>query len=421
VYYAPSANYAPNAAEIAAYTQIFNDISAIANISFVLGTPANADIVLNAGTGAQMAAEMGVSASSLGVAHTPGGNVVAGDQQSWVFANRDAYNVNGLNKGGYDYITWLHEIGHALGLAHPHDNGGTSTIYPGVTGPFGSYGTGNLNQGIFTTMSYNDGWSPSSGTMPKQYGWQATMMAFDVAALQLLYGANYNTATGNDYYVLGDTAGAGAMYKCIWDAGGTDAIYYAGNNGVLLDLRAATLTTGYGAGGFVSYATTTSLVYSAFTIANGVTVENAFSGNGADTLVGNDSGNWLFSSAGNDSIYGLGGADYAHGGSGNDIIFGGGGNDQLVGSLGNDYLIGEAGTDYFNVAYEMVAGELDYFIDFTYGTDYVLVPTSMQGAVFFFQSGTSAYGYGALGGGTYYLFGAANSTVAQLQASTFYI
>ena len=73
IVYAPSTTYAPNPAEVAAYTQIFNDIASIVNITFVLGNTTNADIVLNAGTGAQMAAEMGVVATSLGVANTPGG------------------------------------------------------------------------------------------------------------------------------------------------------------------------------------------------------------------------------------------------------------------------------------------------------------------------------------------------------------
>ena len=39
----------------------------------------------------------------------------------------------GLEQGGYGFITMIHEVGHGLGLAHPHDRGGTSTVFPGVT------------------------------------------------------------------------------------------------------------------------------------------------------------------------------------------------------------------------------------------------------------------------------------------------
>lgn len=41
--------------------------------------------------------------------------------------------IDSFEIGGFDYITLIHELGHGLGLAHPHDNGGFSTIFSGVT------------------------------------------------------------------------------------------------------------------------------------------------------------------------------------------------------------------------------------------------------------------------------------------------
>jgi serralysin len=421
VYAAAGGSNAPTTAETTAYMSVFRNISAVCNITFQQGTTGTADLLLYSVTASEMQSLIGDS-NTLGLADFPGYyESTIGDYQSSVFVNRNAYSSNSLNAGGYDYITWLHEIGHALGLAHPHDTGGGSTIYSGVSGPFNSYGLGNLNQGIFTTMGYNDGWDQYfSSSMPKQYGWQSTMMAFDVAALQYLYGANYNTATGNDGYVLSDYAGIGSSYQCIWDAGGWDQIYYGGSYGCLIDLRAATLDPNgsYGAGGFASYVYSP-LAYSLFTIANGVTVEQAYSGSGNDTIIGNDALNYLYSNGGNDTVYGLGGNDFIWAGTGTDTVLGGAGNDSIFGAGGNDYLVGDAGNDAFNLYYDVAPGGFDYIADLTFATDYVLLPTAYNGQVYFYVYQGAAYGYVAQGASSY-VFGAAGLTAAQLQASTFY-
>ena len=51
------------------------------------------------------------------------------------------------------------------------------------------------------------------------------------------------------------------------------------------------------------------------------------------------------STAGNDTINGLGGNDYIGGGLGNDSIYGGNGNDELLGEDGNDSISGDGGDD----------------------------------------------------------------------------
>ncbi|MEZ5715571.1 MAG: hypothetical protein R3D85_10620 [Paracoccaceae bacterium] len=116
----------------------------------------------------------------------------------------------------------------ALGLAHPHDTGGTSTVMAGVTGAFDSYGTYDLNQGVFTIMSYNAGWfTGPAGTTPPAggaYGELGGPMALDIAALQENYGANGNTNGGDNIYVLPSTNASGTYFSAIWDTGGRDAI-----------------------------------------------------------------------------------------------------------------------------------------------------------------------------------------------------
>src|SRR5690606_25137487 len=72
--------------------------------------------------------------------------------------NNEEWIDGGLAVGGIDYVTLLHEIGHGMGLAHPHDSAGGSLIMNGVTPEFDDFGDFDLNQGIYTVMSYNDGW-----------------------------------------------------------------------------------------------------------------------------------------------------------------------------------------------------------------------------------------------------------------------
>ena len=115
---------------------------------------------------------------------------------------------------------------------------GGSTIMTGVSSDMGDLGTYNLNQGIFTTMSYNDGWQTAPhGSPPSEgYGYQSTMMALDIAVLQSKYGANTSHATGNNSYVLPGSNGTGTYYEAIWDAGGTDEITYGGSRRTYIDL-----------------------------------------------------------------------------------------------------------------------------------------------------------------------------------------
>ena len=277
---------------------------------------------------------------SLGRFHPPGTSDEGIGYFNWQGTGWDYENGN--QQGDYGFVTMIHELGHGLGLAHPHDDGGGSSIYPGVTSASGDTGDYALNQGIYTTMTYNDGLTASGGDPDTlDYGYQGTPMAFDIAAVQYLYGANTNYKKGNNTYFLPTANASGTFYSSIWDTGGTDKISGLGASaGVDINLNDATLNIadGAGAGGYLS---SVSGIFGGFTIANGVVIENADGSDFNDEIIGNEFNNNLFGDDGNDTLVG---------GSGNDTLTGGSGDDRLVG-YGNgteyDVLTGGGGIDTF--------------------------------------------------------------------------
>jgi serralysin len=231
----------------------------------------------------------------------------------------------GLEQGGYGFNTLIHEFGHGLGLAHPHDDGGGSEILPGVDDEKDP-GDFLMNMGVWTMMSYVDGWfaHPNGNIEEMAYSNIATPMAWDIAVLQAKYGANTSYRAGDDVYLLPASDGPGTYYASLWDTGGADWISAGDALAVTIDLRPATLQYGPGSAGWVSFAQG---VHGGFTIANGVVIENAAGGGGNDLLIANDADNILQGLAGADSLYGLVGDDVLNGGAGDDRLEGGDGFD----------------------------------------------------------------------------------------------
>lgn len=377
-------------AELAAIASAMAAIEAVCNVHFVeASSQAGADIIWARVNNTD-------ARGNLGWANPPGTafSLVLQDSQSLIAVNYQLYSPAHpdpalLVPGGYDYITYIHELGHALGLAHPHDTGGGSTIFPGVTASSGDYGNFDMNQGIFTMMSYNDGWrtGPLGGSPSMTCGYEAGPMALDIAALQAMYGANISTHAGNDSYLLPTADATGIGYSCIWDAGGDDTIV-GGDLGNVIDLRAATLQAAPGGGGWISFAAN---VHGGFTIARDVLIENAIGGAGADSIQGNTTANDLQGGGGADTIHGAagndlvsggsendllwgdGGADRLLGGDGDDLLYAGTGNDLLTGGAGRDVLIGGGGADrfVFTSVLDSTAGTIDRIRDFAPGQDVI--------------------------------------------------
>ncbi len=271
------------------------------------------------------------------------------------------WDPGGLAVGGYGFYTFIHELAHGLGGAHPHDTGGGSGLFPGVTSSSDT-GTNDQNQGFFTVLSYNAGWptvQDPEGDRIADYGYSGTPGAYDIALFQYYYGANQTHNHGNSTYVVPES---GALVT-IWDTGGIDRIIYNGSADAIINLNSATLDGTATGGGSPSYLPDTreQSYYGAFAIAadfmnaladegteTGVIIENGIGGLGDDTVTGNGVANRLGGRSGNDSLLGLAGDDTLIGGAGDDALQGGQDNDRLNGGGDNDTLDGGAGDDILN-------------------------------------------------------------------------
>jgi Ca2+-binding RTX toxin-like protein len=301
--------------EIAQAMAALGEFSNIANITFSRTTvQADAEfiLVLDDNELADIVGEMGVPGTIIEGIGTFDGNYAGWSTRAGGAAPGDA-----IDKGGYGWDTMLHEFGHGVGLTHPHDDFLGSPIMHGVSDAE-DRGDFDLNQGIYTVMTYNSGWETApqgeptkpDGKLDARFGWAGTPMALDIAVIQQKYGANTSYHTGNDTYTLPSVDQTGTFYSSIWDAGGIDTIRAGVTTAsCIIDLRAATLRYEQGGGGWVSYQAG---IHGGFTIANGVVIENGIGGSGDDQITGNAADNVLDGSAGADALIG---------GIGNDTYF----------------------------------------------------------------------------------------------------
>ncbi|MBX3486154.1 M10 family metallopeptidase [Phenylobacterium sp.] len=301
----------------------------------------------------------------------------------------DDYKDDSADFGDFLYATFLHELGHALGLKHPFD--GVSTL------------PAEFDTTRYTVMSYTDfadsslrwfelrGDSLIASTFALQ---PSTPMLLDIIAIQGIYGASTREATGDDTYRIDQS---NAFMATLVDEGGVDTLdLQSHTRASRIDLTPGAYSSialnpiatqvaywqamfpGFSPG-FIAdyldrpdtYTWTDNLATSPQTV-----IENVLGGAGADTILGNAADNSISGGAGSDSIAGGAGADTILGGSagpggnylrgdegddslvggddfddingnmGNDTVMTGGGDDFCVGGKDNDLLFGGAGDDY---------------------------------------------------------------------------
>lgn len=192
--------------------------------------------------------------------------------------------------GRHGFVTFIHEIGHALGLNHMgnyNGDGATPQSFQDST--------------VYSVMSY---FGPSWGGGEGQVAWAdwtgadgvtyspQTPMLNDILAIQAMYGVDTTTRTGDTIYGFNSNV-AGRVAQIfdftinrnpiltIFDSGGVDTIDLSGySSASVINLAAG------------SYSSCNSMT-SNIAIAYGCDIENAVAGAGNDTLNGNALNNRL--------------------------------------------------------------------------------------------------------------------------------
>lgn len=244
----------------------------------------------------------------------------------------------------YATTTMIHETGHALGLSHPGDYNALDPDGNPVPVTYvdqAEYAQDSLQYSI---MSYFDGYETGAQFIDFQllnFAYPSTPMIHDIATIQSMYGANYETRAGDTVYGFNSTE-VGTAYDftsntrpvlSIWDGAGNDTIDGSGfKTDSLIDLNAGAFSSMGGASKFYSlaqinraraelgFAARTEATYQYYqdlikelgvknpgfkdniSIAYGVTIENAIGGKGDDKLIANNVANILNGGKGNDTV-----------------------------------------------------------------------------------------------------------------------
>ncbi|MEO1039530.1 MAG: M10 family metallopeptidase, partial [Pseudomonadota bacterium] len=227
-----------------------------------------------------------------------------GDQIVSVDVNvsTDWLDTYGTGLYSYSLQTYIHEVGHALGLGHsgPYN---TSADFPGDA----AYPNDSWQASIMSYFSQTQ-----NNFINATFALVVTPQLADILAIQQLYGAPTDLRAGDTVYGFGSTADniiyeattfAGGPFPSftIFDSDGVDTLDYSGFSvNQLINLNAGSISNIGNEVGNVQIALNT-------------IIENAVLGGGNDTLIGNAVANVLVGGAGNDTLTGgLGGDVFSY-------------------------------------------------------------------------------------------------------------
>ena len=280
----------------------------------------------------------------------PSGTSISGQPNAWRITSGSInvqQNWNGESSPGFDSYTlqtFIHEIGHVLGLGHSGDYKASTNWADGL------YANDTWQ---YSVMSYHDQTHFDGGS----YRTVKTPMMADVLYMQQIYGAPIDTRTGATVYGFNSNAGSYQGFKLydfasytkapsftIFDSAGKDTLDCSGYSAAqLIDLTPGSFSDIGGLKNNIGIALNTN-------------VERAIGGSGADTIIGNALANILTGNAGNDTL---------SGGGGKDKLAGGAGADTLTGGLGASDLF------RFAAVSDSTAAASDTISDFEHGRDHI--------------------------------------------------
>ncbi|PIV74411.1 MAG: hypothetical protein COW55_09295, partial [Rhodobacteraceae bacterium CG17_big_fil_post_rev_8_21_14_2_50_65_11] len=239
-------------------------------------------------------------------------------------------NTYGASYDSYSFSTYIHEIGHALGLGHQGPYNGSAS-YPADA----AFSNDSYQLSVMSYFSQLDNTDVNAS-----YALQLGAMAADIVAIQDLYGApGASSATAGDtVYGVGQTIGgyAGEIFDIIttgldpnnrlgngpvawtfYDHSGVDTVNLSNDTfDQIVNLNSLGIWDVYGLTGNV-------------VVARGTVIENFVAGSGNDRVTGNAASNRLEGNTGNDLLLGLTGNDTLIGGLGADTLNGGDGIDAV--------------------------------------------------------------------------------------------
>ncbi len=252
----------------------------------------------------------------------------------------------GSEIGSYSFLTYMHEIGHALGLMHAGPYDGDA-----------SYGSDNTyrNDSIqMTIMSY---FNAGENTFVNGSAYNPiTPMIADIAAIWQLYGTPANVNAGNTVWGHNSNVGGylGEVSAILFDGAsdrnqifdetapiGLTIVDSGGFDTLDLTTASGVQTVNMAAGGISDVGGLTGNLV----IAQGTVLEKYVGSAGQDNVTGNNVGNVIKTGGSNDKLFGQNGNDTLDGGAGNDILSGGNDWDQLSGGGGNDRIWAGNGRD----------------------------------------------------------------------------
>ncbi len=261
--------------------------------------------------------------TNIGYAHAYYPGLSAPSGSAWFNPNYKSgtSSVAPATIGQSGFMTYVHELGHSMGLDHPGTYNGGSPTYE-LNAKY------QQDSRQYTVMSYFAAAKTGADHVASngQLYVPQTLMLHDIKALQDMYGAETTTRTGNTVYGFHANAGR-SVYDfninkhpviSIWDSAGVDTLDFSGfATPSRINLTAGNFSDADGMTKNIS-------------IAFGATIENAIGGNGIDVITGNEAANNLKGGNAADTIVGAGGNDVLQGDAGNDTLQGGVGADQFV-------------------------------------------------------------------------------------------